>query len=456
MQFFDNFTAMYEVPMRSSSKAHCVILPSVKWKLIWDFYIVFLLLLVSIIVPFRLAFFPEDDTTWVIIYVVIDSQFLVDMILTFFTALVDMETQAVTTDKSKIAKSYMKTWFFVDLISILPIDMINMAGTNANALLRFAKIGKLYKLIRLSRLAKLFKLLKGNNAVFSQMSNSMQLSSGVERIVFIAIFAVFFFHISSCMFVFLVEFESDLWAAWRYDDPYAFYNTFDLYITSLYYIVTTMSTVGYGDISGGTTQERIYCIILMLTGVVSFNLISGALGALITNYDSSQAALQEKLLFLNNLKGKYKITNELYFQIKKSLQYDHSLNMTGLDMFINELPVNLRLEISEEIHRDSFTKFDLFAKIGSKNFLAWAASKLRPRFATENTYLYQKGDRIDNFYFGLKGVFCFVIPEYKNIIFGVIDPLKSTLQRSKHKRILQFFGCEDSVINTTALIHDRL
>ena len=48
-----------------------------------------------------------------------------------------------------------------------------------------------------------------------------------------------------------------------------------------------MSTVGYGDISGGTTLERIYCIILMLAGVIAFNLISGALGALITNYDSS-------------------------------------------------------------------------------------------------------------------------------------------------------------------------
>jgi hypothetical protein len=115
----------------------------------------------------------------------------------------------------------MKSWFAVDLLSILPFDMIDMAGINANALLRFAKIGKLYKLIRLSRLAKLFKLLKGNNAVFSQMSNSMQLSSGVERIVFIAIFAVFFFHISSCMFVFLVEFESDMFDAWRYAAPYS-------------------------------------------------------------------------------------------------------------------------------------------------------------------------------------------------------------------------------------------
>ena len=66
------------------------------------------------------------------------------------------------------------------------------------------------------------------------------------------------------------------------------------------------------------------------------------------------------MLFLNNLREKYKITYELYFQIKKSLQYDHSLNMTGLDMFINELPANLRLEISEEIHRDNFSKMTWF------------------------------------------------------------------------------------------------
>ena len=62
----------------------------------------------------------------------------------------------------------------------------------------------------------------------------------------------------------------------------------------------------------------------------------------------------KNLLFLNNLKTRYKITDVLYFQIKKSLQYDHSLNMTGLDCFINSLPQNLRLEISEEIHRDNF------------------------------------------------------------------------------------------------------
>jgi hypothetical protein len=115
----------------------------------------------------------------------------------------------------KIAIIYLKTWFFIDLASIFPLDLVGDM-LNGNSVIRFIKIGKLYKLIRLSRLAKLFKLLKGNNAVFSHISNSMQLSSGVQRIAFIAIFAVFFFHISACMFVFLVEFDEDLTNSWRY------------------------------------------------------------------------------------------------------------------------------------------------------------------------------------------------------------------------------------------------
>lgn len=173
------------------------------------------------------------------------------------------------------------------------MDLLNsdgIGGNDANIVLRFLKIGKLYKLIRLTRLAKIFKLLKSSNAILSQMSNRMQMSASMERISSIVVFALFFFHISSCMFIFLCEFDGDVFSSWRYQQPYSQFTNGELYVTSLYYVVTTMSTVGYGDISGSTTLERIYCIVLMLTGVVSFNLISGTLGAMITSYDTSQAA----------------------------------------------------------------------------------------------------------------------------------------------------------------------
>jgi len=48
-----------------------------------------------------------------------------------------------------------------------------------------------------------------------------------------------------------------------------------------------MATVGYGDICAKTLEERLYCVALMILGVIVFTVISGALSSLISNYDSS-------------------------------------------------------------------------------------------------------------------------------------------------------------------------
>ena len=45
----------------------------------------------------------------------------------------------------------------------------------------------------------------------------------------------------------------------------------EIYLTAFYFTVTTISTVGYGDISGGTMTEKIGAIFLMLFGVISFS-----------------------------------------------------------------------------------------------------------------------------------------------------------------------------------------
>lgn len=75
----------------------------------------------------------------------------------------------------------------------------------------------------------------------------------------------------------------------------------DLWSVSVYFAVTTMTTVGYGDMSANTTYERFFCIVLMVIGVVCFTFISGSLSSVLSNYDSTNANLQEKLMQLNKL-----------------------------------------------------------------------------------------------------------------------------------------------------------
>ena len=71
---------------------------------------------------------------------------------------------------------------------------------------------------------------------------------------------------------------------------------------SLYFHATVVSTVGFGDVSGYNTYERLYCILLMVIGVTAFTFVSGALSSILSTYDQQQASLQEKILHLNKLR----------------------------------------------------------------------------------------------------------------------------------------------------------
>lgn len=165
--------------------------------------------------------------------------------------------------------------------------------------------------------------------------------------------------------------------SWMWNSYYNEMEPIDLYITSIYFIVTTTSTVGYGDMSASTLIERIFCIFIMLAGVTAFTFISGSVSSVLSNYDHSQANLQQQLLYLNKLRMQHNISESLVLDIRKALQYDSKTKNAGLEEFISKLPHHLRLEISEEIHKESFKSFDIFAGNDNQTFLAWIASRLK-------------------------------------------------------------------------------
>jgi hypothetical protein len=60
----------------------------------------------------------------------------------------------------------------------------------------------------------------------------------------------------------------------------------ELYLTSIYFTVTTITTVGYGDIDITTRMEKIFCILVMIIGVIAFSFASGSLASIIQQYDN--------------------------------------------------------------------------------------------------------------------------------------------------------------------------
>ena len=74
-----------------------------------------------------------------------------------------------------------------------------------------------------------------------------------------------------------------------------------IYRTSLYWTVTTVTTVGYGDITGVNPQEKIFATFIMIIGVISFSFVSGSMASLLTNYDVQNAALHSRTQTLNKI-----------------------------------------------------------------------------------------------------------------------------------------------------------
>jgi hypothetical protein len=86
----------------------------------WDIFVVFLLLVVCILVPWRICFEPEDSAEMWWAFTIVDVIFFVDMIICFFTSITDPYSFEEITNKKIIAQTYLRLWFWVDLVSILP------------------------------------------------------------------------------------------------------------------------------------------------------------------------------------------------------------------------------------------------------------------------------------------------------------------------------------------------
>lgn len=83
------------------------------------------------------------------------------------------------------------------------------------------------------------------------------------------------FHAISCCWILIGISESGSWieaelAAGDVNNDWA-----DLYLASFYFVTTTLTTIGYGDIKGYTPMEYLVCMGIELCGIGVFALFMG-------------------------------------------------------------------------------------------------------------------------------------------------------------------------------------
>jgi potassium voltage-gated channel Eag-related subfamily H protein 7 len=350
----------------------------------WDFITLFALLYVAVVTPCQVAL-AEGSLVVDGMYLIsklIDLIFLIDAVLQFFIVYREKTRYGyrIETNQRKIALHYIKGWFTLDLVSVFPFEEIGVV------LGRSMEGARLIKIVRLLRLIKLARVMRASR-LFHRWETSMAINYNNLKFWFAMVVFMFGTHwIALCWVGFAnqISTESETWlffAAPMYGR--APETAVEVYLTALYWSVTTVTSIGYGDIYPVNYGERVFCTVLMFASQFIYAFSLGEILASLQNSDIHTTGFRQLLDDLNFMMVDQHIPTEMrrrlrafFFQIKDLKRIRSYQNL------IEQMSPSLQGEVALEVNEAWMSKVWYFRpcvgrEFFSKNFLADLAVKFR-------------------------------------------------------------------------------
>ena len=132
--------------------------------------------------------------------------------------------------------------------------------------------------------------MKEQNKILKYINDYLKITSGLDRLFFFTLIFMLLTHIATCLWIVVAAMNSQgqsheinrMEGTWL-EPWYEVYGNDEngIYAISFYWCITTITTVGYGDISATNTTEMWFCSLMMIIGVVSFSFANGTLTSII-------------------------------------------------------------------------------------------------------------------------------------------------------------------------------
>ena len=271
-------------------KGDYILDPLGTWRVRWSFVIIVLVIYSILMVPFRIGWVSDESTAGAIADYCIDALFLVDIFVNFNTAYVDDVSEIMVYEYDRIARRYIRSWFLVDFICCFPLEVLMDDIT-----VKSANYFHSFKLLRFLRFVRLTKLLRTNTVGNDEF---FQLHRPLFNLLVLAIQIMFICHVFACIWHYIAVDEPISWITDCLHPSET--SNFDTYVASLYFILVTMFTVGYGDIHAITTQERCFAMVIMLTGGIIFGAVLSNVTTLLEKQNPRATAHKEKMAELKD------------------------------------------------------------------------------------------------------------------------------------------------------------
>lgn len=182
------------------------------------------------------------------------------------------------------------------------------------------------------------------------------------------------------------------------------------YVASMYWAFSTLTTVGYGDITARTPQEQIYAMGMMLVGVSWYTYIVSAMSTIMSSFDAQNKAVREKMMCVNEFIRAGKLPKELakrvrdFFEFKLARSQHAFLISTNYDVdeLIDELGSGLRADVLLYMDRHLIDKIP-FLQNKVPQFVADTMSMFQPMVFQEGDFICKEGTQADEMFFLVKG-----------------------------------------------------
>nr|XP_020467239.1 potassium voltage-gated channel subfamily H member 5-like isoform X3 [Monopterus albus]XP_020467240.1 potassium voltage-gated channel subfamily H member 5-like isoform X3 [Monopterus albus] len=389
-----------------------IILHYCTFKTTWDWVILILTFYTAIMVPYNVSFkTKQNNIAWLVLDSVVDVIFLVDIVLNFHTTFVGPGGEVIS-DPKLIRMNYLKTWFVIDLLSCLPYDIINAFENVDEGISSLFSSLKVVRLLRLGRVAR-------------KLDHYLEYGAAV-LVLLVCVFGLVA-HWLACIWYSIGDYEvideatntikKDSWLyqlAINIGSPYR-YNTSgsgqleggpgkgSLYITSLYFTMTSLTTIGFGNIAPTTDGEKIFSVAMMMVGSLLYATIFGNVTTIFQQMYANTNRYHEMLNNVRDFLKLYQVPKGLSERVMDYIVSTWSMSK-GIDTekVLSICPKDMRADICVHLNRKVFNEHPAF-RLASDGCLRSLAVEFQTIHCAPGDLIFHAGESVDTLCFVVSG-----------------------------------------------------
>ncbi|MCO5566673.1 hypothetical protein L7F22_020351 [Adiantum nelumboides] len=348
-----------------------VILPYNAYYRCWENFLLLLVIYTAWMSPFELGFMRTHLLPYIVADFVVDCFFTIDIFLTFFVAYVDKRTYLLVTKRSWIAARYLKSGFAADVISTLPLEVLVLS--------RKSRQGLIYSLLNLFRLWRMRRV----NRLFTRLEKDIHCSYFWIRCLKLVCVTLLAVHCAGCFYFLLATWypkEKDMktWIGsalpgFREESPWI------CYIYSMYWSITTLTSVGYGDLHAQNYTEMMFEISYMFFNLGLLAYLIGNMTDLVVHVTSRTRKFRHRVQAMSNFAERHRLPQRLHEQMLNHVQLKFRSESLKHEEILPELPKAIRSSISKQLFLPIVEEVYLF-KGTSCDFLSQLVTEMKPEY----------------------------------------------------------------------------